>query len=233
MNIYSIYKVTCLINNKIYIGFDSNWPRRTWEHKYKHTKEDSKFYRALRKHSFKNFKWEVIYQSSDREHTLKVMEPFFIKEYNSFKKGYNSTVGGDGVSGLKPSKKQLDSVRRPITLNGVVYKSRTEALKKLKINWHDLYRLEKGLPIKVGNGNGALWGCGNKNPNSKPIIIMGIFYQSKTEAKQKLNIGDKLLNKIINENLDYIPQKSLRKSQNSIKGFANKMADNQVYHTYT
>jgi len=32
MNIYSIYKATNKITGKIYIGFDSNWPKRKKRH---------------------------------------------------------------------------------------------------------------------------------------------------------------------------------------------------------
>ena len=41
-----------------------------------------------------------MYQSKDREHTLKTMEPYFINEYDSFNNGYNSTIGGEGTLGI-------------------------------------------------------------------------------------------------------------------------------------
>jgi hypothetical protein len=73
--------------------------------------------------------------------------------------------------------------------------------------------MEKNLPLgKKGINNGM----------SKSITIFGVEYESKTEALKQLNIGWKLLNKIINEDLDCIPEQSLKKSQNSFKGFANK-----------
>ena len=83
MNIYSIYKATNKINGKVYIGFDSNWPQRMWEHKSpSNFNKKYKFYNALRKYGLDGFEWNVIYQSLDREHCLHTMEPFFIKEYN-------------------------------------------------------------------------------------------------------------------------------------------------------
>jgi group I intron endonuclease len=98
-SIYSIYKATNTINGKIYIGFDSDWPNRQKEHKYSIKNRNQKFYNALRKYGWDNFIWEVIYQSKDSTHCLNIMEPYFIKEYNSFNEGYNLTLGGEGSLG--------------------------------------------------------------------------------------------------------------------------------------
>ena len=101
-SIYSIYKATNTTNGKIYIGFDSNWPQRQNSHKYHSNKRNQKFYCAIRKYGWHNFIWEVIYQSKEGNHCLNVMEPYFIKEYNSFNFGYNLTLGGEGTLG-RPS----------------------------------------------------------------------------------------------------------------------------------
>lgn len=98
--IHTIYKSVNKINGKVYIGFDSNWPNRIKIHKSACKKQDCKFYRAIRKHGWDSFEWSSIYQSHDKEHTLNVMESLFIKEYDSFHVGYNSTLGGDGTFGL-------------------------------------------------------------------------------------------------------------------------------------
>jgi len=98
-SIYSIYKATNTVNNKVYIGFDSNWPNRQKSHKYHSNKRNQKLYYAIRKHGWSSFVWEVLYQSKDGEHCLNVMEPYFIKEYNSFENGYNLTFGGEGTLG--------------------------------------------------------------------------------------------------------------------------------------
>lgn len=96
MNIYSIYKATNKITGKIYIGFDSKWPRRIVGHKYQHKKDNNtKFYNAIRKYGWDNFEWEVIYNSKDGEHCLNVMESYFIKEYDTINNGYNTSFGGN------------------------------------------------------------------------------------------------------------------------------------------
>lgn len=99
MSIYTIYKSVNTKNGKVYIGFDSNWPNRSNNHKSASKKQDSKFYRAIRKYGWDNFEWSIIYQSKDKQHTLKEMESHFINEYDSFHNGYNSTLGGDGTFG--------------------------------------------------------------------------------------------------------------------------------------
>lgn len=102
IDIYSIYKSTCTVNGKVYIGYTSNYTSRVYSHKndcFKKHKNTS-FYSAIRKYGWDNFTWEIIYQSYDRTHTLEVMEPFFIREYNSYvhfenSNGYNMTFGGE------------------------------------------------------------------------------------------------------------------------------------------
>ncbi len=114
-DIYSIYKVTNKINGKCYVGFDSKWPNRQKDHLRcaKHTRSYSyKFSRALRKYNKENFDWEVIYQSQDKEHTLKVMEPYFINEYDSFMAGYNMTLGGEGWTGRHHTEENKIMIRK-------------------------------------------------------------------------------------------------------------------------
>lgn len=102
---YVIYKVVIIINSKSYIGFDSNWPQRHKEHLYEAYNEGQKqfhyaFSRAIRKYGENNFIWEPIYTSKDKEYTLKVMEPHFIQQYDSYQNGYNMTLGGEGTFGI-------------------------------------------------------------------------------------------------------------------------------------
>lgn len=126
MIIYSIYKVVNLINGKVYIGFDSNWPSRQWAHFYNHRAASCPnwpFYNALRKYGWENFHWEIIYQSKDGDHCKNVMENYFIQEHNSFinfsdSNGYNSTLGGEGTFGkFQSEKNKLDQSKRRSSKN--------------------------------------------------------------------------------------------------------------------
>jgi len=93
-----IYKITNVENNLCYIGFDTHLEHL--EHRWKTHKrdcltKDTKFYMALRKGPDK-FRYEII-DHSDRIIDLAFKEIYWIDEYNSYKKGYNSTRGGDGI----------------------------------------------------------------------------------------------------------------------------------------
>jgi group I intron endonuclease len=116
MTIYSIYKATNKVNGKSYIGFASRWPARQQEHYWESFRENhacyhSHFHRAIRKHGWESFEWELLYQSKDGTHTLKEMENFFILEHNTYEKGYNQTLGGDGSLGRKHSEETKAKIR--------------------------------------------------------------------------------------------------------------------------
>ena len=117
-SIYSIYKSSCIVTGKCYIGFDSKWPRRKIIHKSNYPKLKFKFYNVIRKYGLDNFYWEVLYQSKEREHTLKVMENYFINEYDSFSRGYNTTLGGEGVFGLSRTQSKEEKLKRSLSLKG-------------------------------------------------------------------------------------------------------------------
>jgi group I intron endonuclease len=88
---------TCLITNKSYIGFATNFKSRQRRHKKDSQKDlrNYKFYNAIKKYGWDSFVWKIIYQSKDRNHTLNEMESYFINEYDTYNNGYNSTSGGE------------------------------------------------------------------------------------------------------------------------------------------
>ena len=92
-----IYKVTNLITGKCYIGKTS----QTLEsRKARHLKsvrrgDSTKFYNSIRKYGIDNFIWEII-DSTDNMQSLNELETKHILENDSFRSGYNMTLGGDG-----------------------------------------------------------------------------------------------------------------------------------------
>ena len=97
MNIYTIYKIQNLVNGKPYIGYTKDYDERMKKHKHNSMSLDYPLYKAIRKYGWNNFECSILYQSTDGQHTLEVMEKHFIMEYESFGKfGYNMTMGGQG-----------------------------------------------------------------------------------------------------------------------------------------
>lgn len=157
MIIYSIYKATNIVNGKVYIGFTKNVSKRIQYHQ-KSKKSNNPFHNAIHKYGVKNFTWEILYQSKDHDHTLNAMEPYFIREYNSFidfenSNGYNATLGGGKK--YKYSKKSIslisDSVKKQWLNNE--YKNKMINCNKTKWTNQDfLTKRDKGWEIITPSG---------------------------------------------------------------------------------
>lgn len=99
-----IYKITNIKTEKKYIGCTVNkLSRRFKEHCYRcFTKElNTKLCNNLRKYGVENFKIELIETCSLEKIYEREVE--LIKEYNTYKAGLNSTLGGEGCLGYKHS----------------------------------------------------------------------------------------------------------------------------------
>lgn len=82
------------INNKIYVGASTNPELRYRKHLEASKTGDNHFYRAIRKYGINNFKFEII--ECTKLENLFSREKYWIAKLDSYKNGYNSTVGGEG-----------------------------------------------------------------------------------------------------------------------------------------
>ena len=90
-----IYKITNTLNGKVYIGKTE----RTVEERFKEHCRDylrvdisnRPLYRAFSKYGIENFQVETLEETEIPEER----ERFWIEYYQSFKNGYNATIGGD------------------------------------------------------------------------------------------------------------------------------------------
>jgi group I intron endonuclease len=187
MNIYTIYKATNKINNKCYIGFDSHWPKRKSEHKSAAMRDKSynKFYNAIKKYGWDNFIWEIVYQSTDGNHCLNSMEPYFIKEFNSLSTGYNSSYGGESGLGNKwwnngivqvftpiPPDDAFVRGRLPFNNRGAKIGSEIQKMKRWINNGEHQMMFHKNLELPSGYSLGRLPSnkLGKPNLNAKGTI---------------------------------------------------------------
>jgi group I intron endonuclease len=100
-----IYKLTNLLNGKIYVGKTKNsLSDRLSTHKSeaKRSRSNQYIHKAIRKYGWENFKSEIIEDNIDSLKNLNNREIFYIALYNSTNRGigYNLSPGGDGGHGL-------------------------------------------------------------------------------------------------------------------------------------
>lgn len=124
MTTTGIYKIENLKNNLVYIGQSVNIKKRWAKHLSTSQNSNDKsynnpLYRAIRKYGLENFSFEIIEECSINE--LNEKEKYWIAYYNSFFKGYNLTLGGDG-SGTKEKKEKIISVIKDLETTSLTQK---------------------------------------------------------------------------------------------------------------
>ena len=91
-----IYKIINDINDKVYIGkTEFSIEKRFAEHcrdALRERNEKRPLYSAMKKYGVEHFFIELVEKTNVPEER----EAYWIKYYNSFEKGYNATLGGDG-----------------------------------------------------------------------------------------------------------------------------------------
>lgn len=90
-NLPCIYKITNLINGKIYIGQSQRLKRRIYEHCYPTDKTPIGI--AIQKYGEDNFEVEVIATVTDAK-DLNMLEKYYIEKFLTYYEGYNATKGG-------------------------------------------------------------------------------------------------------------------------------------------
>lgn len=88
-----IYKITNKVNGKSYIGQTRYTVEFRWR-QHQHKKDNTYFHNAIHKYGANNFIVEILEECDLKD--LNSREIFYIAKYNTFKKGYNLTIGGDG-----------------------------------------------------------------------------------------------------------------------------------------
>lgn len=105
--IYTCYKVTNIVNGKLYIGITQRPIEDRWQEHIKFALYDSlddyryAIHRAMIKYGVEAFVIDEIAVSKNPD-DIKWLEKSFIREYNTFignRCGYNMTYGGDGTTG--------------------------------------------------------------------------------------------------------------------------------------
>jgi group I intron endonuclease len=108
-----IYKIKNSINDKVYIGCTTKTiVERFKEHikRSQKNKHKTKLYNSFKKYGIENFTIEVVEECNKKIMFIKEIE--YIKEYDSYYTGLNSTKGGEGCLGYK----HTDETREKISI---------------------------------------------------------------------------------------------------------------------
>lgn len=168
MKIGLIYKAICP-NGKYYIGqtIQVFSERIRCHEKDSFRYKNIKFYNALRKYGFENFKWEIVEDNIPSEF-LNIKECEYIQIFNSYRNGYNSTLGGD-----------FQPMNNPLIVEKVANSNRgkkrsIETRKKIS---------ESKIGIYAGDKNPMFGRRGEKHPSFGKSISQ--------EQKNKISLANK------------------------------------------
>lgn len=150
-----IYKITNLINNKVYIGQAVDIEKRWKEHKRHYLNKNKKehLYCSMRKYGINNFSFEVIEECSIEE--LNDKEIYYISLYDSYNNGLNMTLGGDGCSGLVFTEEHKRKI-------GEANKGKSNSLKGVERTQEVKDKISKA---NSGKNNGMYGKIGELNPS--------------------------------------------------------------------
>lgn len=163
-----IYKVTNKVNNKVYIG----QTRYTVEFRWKqhiHKQDNCHFHNAIRKWGIDNFIVETL-EKCDVD-LLNSREIFYIAKYDSYKSGYNSTIGGDGNRRLIFTDSQYDEIEG-------LYKSGFSSNKIAT-----LFKVDKSTIVKILIQLGIKLRSNKLNINHQEVLEIAEDYKSGHSLK--------------------------------------------------
>lgn len=202
-----IYKITNLINNKVYIGQSKNPKKRWYEHclEASNLRKNQLLYNAIRKYGVNNFKLEVIEGPIENYNEREI---YWIEYYNSYldkSKGYNMTPGGEEPPMFegencyfsKYSDKIIEEIQKELINNNLSYE---QISKKYNISIEYLSQLNRGIARYNKNLTYPLRINGNERKNNDVINEISYFllYTTNTieEISNKLNVHSKTVYKV-------------------------------------
>lgn len=181
---FIIYKITNLINGKIYIG----------KHETKNINDNyfgsgKLIRRAIRKYGISNFKKEILFKFSSREEMNAKEKELVNIDFIKSKKNYNLTIGGDGgwfhCNGENHNNKH--NHRRIGFLQYLDKGINTSLLwyNQLSLEEQKEYKNKISLSLKKYIAQNGFWWCGKKHSN------MAKKKMSETSIKNKCQFGEK------------------------------------------
>lgn len=161
---FGIIYLATFPNGKMYVGQTiCDLEHRKNQHRNEADRgEGSTFHKAINKYGFNNIKWEVI-DSGSNQKELDDKEKYYIKKYRTFTgyrncKGYNRTLGGEGVRGLIHSKDTRTKISN--SLKGKLAGNNNPSARKVVcINTGEVFDTMKEASAKYGSPYHHICSC--------------------------------------------------------------------------
>lgn len=158
-----IYKIKNNVNGKLYIGKTNQTIVDRFAQHCKDCLRDSEknrpLYKAMNKYGVQNFSVEQVEECSPD--IVNEREKYWIEYYNSFKQGYNATLGGDGASYLDYdliyyTYKEVLSMAETARIIGCNEDSVRLVLRNYNVSQKDIFwneKIKKGKPVAMIDKN--------------------------------------------------------------------------------
>lgn len=151
---FSVYKITCLVSGRAYIGVTQLGIRARWlrhlssAYNPKRHEQIKFLYRAIRKHGEDSFKIELLYEAASAEEMYTV-ERALIANHNTFRpNGYNMAIGGQGPRGFVVT----DDFRRRVSAASKGRMLGVKLTEKRKQHLREFYSTPEGRVIQAEKG---------------------------------------------------------------------------------
>ena len=192
MQIWFLYKITCLKNNKIYIGQAQDVSKRWSDHKraVETNKPVQPIHYAMVKHGLENFVFEIIASCKSLD-DANITETELVKQYDSFisnGRGYNATLGGMNAPKSDEWKSHMSIIMSPKLAE---YKA-TETVEQKLSRYEKISSSLKGRPRVPGSGK--------KKGHAGEISSRREFSEEQVREIKSSNLSSRQLAKIYGVN---------------------------------
>lgn len=142
--IFTIYKIS-FPNGKVYIGQTHHYHIRVREHLNDMKHSDYKLYRAMRKYNINESNFSILEENVPNQEDADNKEIYYIKLYDSYNNGYNSTLGGHTATITKVGEKHPKAV-----LNDNELLELRKVRYSMKYTFGEVYEMYKDRMSKSG-----------------------------------------------------------------------------------
>ena len=184
-----IYKVKNKKNNKVYIGKTTKSLEDRKKAHYKNTiYGETNFGRALKKYPKDTFEWSVLEEVKNKKN-LDKKEMYYINQFDTYNKGYNMTLGGEGGLTYNTESENYNRIKSKLGKwkNGNPG-STPEAIEKRVKTFENTTWVRGKKHGNYGHSHNVGILSGGKNPAAKKVEVNGVEYGSLVEAGKALGV---------------------------------------------